>query len=313
MGRIRRISDSSRCWTAFWTMSSSSTTRCVMRIKASRAIGGLNRLIAGIASAGLLAGAIVMPTASSSALAQNASGLGARSLSTTVPMTAAASTTAKASTQVYDTFDGIEKKRKLPAGFVYVDEVIPKAQYDIRYYTDYNFVGARIDGYEAPLAILTKEAANALQLVSADLAKKGYMLRIYDAYRPAKAVAHFIRWAKDPDDTTMKQVFYPEVDKADLFDGYLAKRSGHSRGSTVDLTIVNTYAGREVDMGSPFDRLGLESSHGSKLVTAAQRANRALLKAAMERRGFTAYSKEWWHYTLTKEPFPKRYFDFDVQ
>ncbi|TYP72474.1 M15 family metallopeptidase [Paenibacillus methanolicus] len=255
-----------------------------MRINAGRAARWPSRVIAGIAAFGLLFGA--------------------------VGMTGAISASA---TRVYNNLNGIEKKRQLPAGFVYADDVIPKAQYDIRYYTDYNFVGARIDGYEAPLAIMTKEAAGALKLVSADLAKKGYMLKIYDAYRPSKAVAHFIRWAKDTDDTKMQAVFYPDVAKSDLFNGYLAKRSGHSRGSTVDLTLVNTYAGREVDMGSPFDMLGPISAHGSKLVTAAQRANRAMLKAAMARRGFAAYNKEWWHYTLAKEPFPKRYFDFDVQ
>lgn len=290
-----------------------------MRNNTGHKVRGTSRVIIGIAALGLLTGISGMTDALSAArdkVAAAPRGEQRPSAASTAafPLAeAAVKSVAAAATPVYNNLEDVAKKRKLPAGFVYADEVIPKAQYDIRYYTDYNFVGAPIDGYEAPLAILTKEAANALKLVGADLAKKGYMLKIYDAYRPSKAVAHFLEWAKDPSDTKMKTVFYPEVDKSDLFNGYLAKRSGHSRGSTVDLTLVNTYAGREVDMGSPFDMLGPVSSHGSKLVTSAQRANRAMLKAAMERRGFTAYSKEWWHYTLTKEPFPKRYFDFDVQ
>lgn len=206
------------------------------------------------------------------------------------------------------------KKRKLPKGFVYLDEVIPAADYDIRYYGDHNFVGAQVDGYKAPYAIMTAQAAKALKAVGDDLAAKGYKLVIYDAYRPQKAVDHFIRWSKDSQDQLTKDEFYPDTDKSKLFKlGYLASKSGHSRGSTVDLSIAGIKTGKLVDMGSGFDRLGSISWHGSKLVSKAQTANRNLLKAAMEKRGFKAYSKEWWHYTLVKEPFPKTYFNFDIE
>jgi len=206
------------------------------------------------------------------------------------------------------------KKRRLPKGFVYLDEIIPSATYDIRYYGDYNFVGARVDGYKAPYAIMTAQAAKALKAVSDDLAAKGYKLVIYDAYRPQKAVAHFIRWSKDPKDQKTKDDFYPETDKRKLFKlGYVSSKSGHTRGSTVDLSIARVKTGQPVDMGSGFDFLGGISSHGTKLVNAAQTANRNILKKAMEKHGFKAYAKEWWHYTLIKEPYPKTYFNFDVE
>ncbi|GGD93980.1 M15 family metallopeptidase [Paenibacillus nasutitermitis] len=209
--------------------------------------------------------------------------------------------------------EAVVKKQNLPKGFVYLDEVIPSAEYDIRYYSDYNFIGTRIDGYNAPLAIMSAEGAKALKAVSKDLASKGYRLKIFDAYRPQKAVNHFVRWSKDSKDIAMKEIFYPDVAKQDLFKGYLAKKSGHSRGSTVDLTIVSAKTGEELDMGSGFDFLGDISSHGSKKITAAQTKNRNLLKNAMVRQGFEPYSKEWWHYTLKKEPYPKKYFDFTVE
>ncbi|MFC3797696.1 M15 family metallopeptidase [Cohnella sp. GCM10012308] len=206
------------------------------------------------------------------------------------------------------------KKNKLPKGFVYLDEVIPSAEYDIRYYSDYNFVGARVDGYKAPYAVMTQQASKALKAVSDDLAVKGYKLVIYDTYRPQKAVDHFIRWSKDPKDQKTKSIFYPDADKAKLFKlGYLSGKSGHSRGSTVDLSLANVKTGKLVDMGGSFDFLGPVSAHGAKLALSAQTANRNLLKKAMEKRGFKAYGKEWWHYTLAKEPYPKTYFNFDVE
>ncbi|MDI4646109.1 M15 family metallopeptidase [Cohnella hashimotonis] len=206
------------------------------------------------------------------------------------------------------------KKNKLPKGFVYLDEVIPAAEYDIRYYSEYNFVGARVDGYKAPYAVMTQQAAKALKAVGDDLADKGYKLVIYDAYRPQKAVDHFIRWSKNPKDQKTKAIFYPDTDKAKLFKlGYLSGKSGHSRGSTVDLSIASIKTGKLVDMGGSFDFLGPASAHGAKLADAAQTANRNLLKKVMEKRGFKAYSKEWWHYTLAKEPYPKTYFNFDVE
>ncbi|TFE22760.1 M15 family metallopeptidase [Cohnella luojiensis] len=210
--------------------------------------------------------------------------------------------------------DAVKKKRKLPKGFVYVDEVIPTAMFDIRYYGEYNFIGTRIDGYKAPLAILSIKAANALKSVNAELERKGYVLLIYDAYRPQKAVDHFTRWAKDSKDTKMKKDFYPEVDKSKVFKlGYVAAKSGHTRGSTVDLTIAFKKTGKIVDMGSPYDFFGEISSHGTKLITAEQTANRNILKNAMLKHGFKLYEKEWWHYTLKIEPYPNRYFNFDVE
>lgn len=208
----------------------------------------------------------------------------------------------------------LQKQRMLPKGFVYADDVIPSAWLEIRYSTDYNFVGTRVSGYEAPVAILTAEAAAALKAVSDELESKGYALLIYDAYRPQKAVDHFIRWSKDPEDTKMKQIFYPEVDKAKVFKlGFIASKSGHSRGSTVDLSLVDKWTGIPTDMGSPYDFFGEVSAHGTKLITAEQTANRNLLKAAMVKHGFKPYNKEWWHYTLKDEPYPKKYFDFDVE
>lgn len=208
----------------------------------------------------------------------------------------------------------VTKHNHLPKGFVYLDEVIPNAQYDIRYYSDNNFIGKPIKGYEAPLAIMTSKAATSLKKVNEDLEKQGYRLKIIDAYRPQKAVNHFISWSKNAVDTEMKELFYPDVDKRNLFKlGYLSSKSGHSRGSTVDLTLVYKRTGEEVDMGSRVDYLGEISSHGSKLITKEQRKHRYILKTAMVNRGFKPYSKEWWHYTLKNEPYPSTYFNFDVE
>ncbi|MNI30370.1 D-alanyl-D-alanine dipeptidase [compost metagenome] len=210
--------------------------------------------------------------------------------------------------------NNVVKKNNLPAGFVYLDEVIPEAQYQIRYYGKNNFTGAPVNGYKAPLAIFSKEAADALKKVSDDLAGKGYILRIYDAYRPQKSVTRFVQWSQDAADTKNKQLYYPLLDKSKLFKlGFISKKSGHSRGSTIDLTLAGKKTGTLVDMGSPYDFFGAISYYNTTLVSVQQHANRKILKDAMEKRGFKPYSKEWWHFTLINEPFPAKYFDFNVE
>ena len=200
------------------------------------------------------------------------------------------------------------------SGFVDLSEAVPDAVLEIRYHSDYNFVGERIDGYEEPRALLTEKAAKALKAVSDELITKGYRLKIYDAYRPQRAVTHFVRWAKDLDDTRMKEHFYPGLDKSVLFKkGYISKKSGHSRGSTVDLTLFDVNAGEDVDMGGVFDYFGQRSHWDYKGLTREQRENRAILRRAMAAHGFKPISTEWWHFTLKDEPYPKTYFDFPVR
>lgn len=197
--------------------------------------------------------------------------------------------------------------------FVLLSEVVPDAILEIRYYSTYNFVGDRINGYEEPCALLTKEAATALKQVSDELISKGYRLKIYDAYRPQKAVTHFMNWAKDINDTRMKNYFYPELDKSVLFDqGYIAEKSGHSRGSTVDLTLFDMNTEKEVDMGGTFDYFGELSHPDYKQITAEQYENRMILRNAMLAHGFKPLDEEWWHFTLKDEPYPDTYFTFPV-
>ena len=201
-----------------------------------------------------------------------------------------------------------------PNGFVTLAEAVPDAILEIRYYSTYNFVGERIDGYEQPCALLSKEAAKALKAASDDCVRRGYRLKIYDAYRPQRAVAHFVRWADDVDDTRMKAAFYPNLDKSVLFkQGYIAKRSGHSRGSTIDLTLFDMKTGKEVDMGGTFDWFGDESHPDYKRITEKQFANRMLLRDIMISHGFKPIAEEWWHFTLKDEPYPDTYFDFPVR
>ena len=200
------------------------------------------------------------------------------------------------------------------SGFVSVGEAIPDALLDVRYYTTYNFVGARVDGYEQPVVLLTKEAAAALARVNADMRQRGLRLVIYDAYRPQRAVDHFVRWAEDVSDARMKPVFYPDVDKPELFErGFIARRSGHSRGSTVELTLFDEKRGTPLDMGGPFDFFGELSHPDYAGVTPAQHANRMLLRDVMMKHGFRPLSTEWWHFTLKDEPYPDTYFDFPVR
>jgi len=198
-------------------------------------------------------------------------------------------------------------------GFVSLAEAVPDAILESRYYSTYNFVGERIDGYEQPCALISKEAAAALKAASDDAVQRGYRLKIYDAYRPQRAVAHFMRWAKDANDTRMKYCFYPNLDKSVLFKrGYIAEKSGHSRGSTVDLTLFDVKTGKEVDMGGTFDWFGVESHPDYKGVTEKQYANRMLLRVIMTSHGFKPLAEEWWHFTLANEPYPDTYFDFPV-
>lgn len=200
-----------------------------------------------------------------------------------------------------------------PDGFVSVTDVIPDALLDVRYYSTYNFVGERVDGYEAPIVLLTKETAAALALVNADMRAQGLRLVIYDGYRPQRAVDHFVRWAESADES-MRAAFYPDVEKRDLFErGFIAKRSGHSRGSTIDLTLLDEKGGTPLDMGGPFDFFGELSHPDYPGVTPEQHANRLLLRQAMLNRGFKPLSTEWWHFTLLNEPYPDTYFDFPVR
>ena len=199
------------------------------------------------------------------------------------------------------------------SGFVLLSDIIPDAILEIRYYSTYNFVGERIDGYEEPLAFLTKQAALALKEVSDELVSKGYRLKIFDAYRPQKAVDHFVRWAKDANDIKMKQYFYPELEKDVLFPlGYILERSGHSRGSTVDLTLFDMNLEKEVDMGGTFDYFGELSHPDYRNVTDEQYNNRMLLREVMLKYGFNPLEEEWWHFTLDNEPYPNTYFTFPV-
>ena len=204
-----------------------------------------------------------------------------------------------------------------PQGFVYVRDMIPNIVVELRYATDYNFVGRPIDGYLTSRCLLSKEAGQALAKVQKELNRFALGLKIYDAYRPQRAVNHFVRWARDVDDTKMKKYFYPDVDKRDLFRlGYIAEKSGHSRGSTVDVTIISlakATLGVELDFGTVFDFFGPQSWVNSASVSQTQRAHRMLLNMLMTTHGFVPYEKEWWHFTLKNEPYPDTYFDFPVQ
>jgi D-alanyl-D-alanine dipeptidase len=217
--------------------------------------------------------------------------------------------------------------------FVTLTDVVPDAILEIRYFGTYNFVGDRIDGYLEPTALLTKRAADSLKAVSDDVIAQGYRLKIYDAYRPQKAVDHFVRWAEDVADVRMKEYFYPDLDKSVLFDQeYICLKSGHTRGSTLDLTLFDMNTEKELDMGGTFDWFGPEShpdfcgnpetgeytgdNHASpkgRSITAQQFANRMILRRAMLRNGFKPLDTEWWHFTLADEPFPDTYFAFPVK
>ncbi len=201
-----------------------------------------------------------------------------------------------------------------PAGFVSIGEAIPDVILEIRYYSSFNFIGERIDGYEQPIALMTREAASALKEASDEMVSRGYRLKIFDAYRPQKAVDHFMRWAKDASDIRMKPYFYPGLDKNELIPGgYIAEHSGHSRGSTVDLTLFDMRTQKESDMGGPFDFFGELSHPDYPGITEEQHAHRMLLRDAMISHGFRPIDSEWWYFTLAGEPYPDKYFTFPVR
>jgi zinc D-Ala-D-Ala dipeptidase len=219
----------------------------------------------------------------------------------------------------------------LPEGFVRLETLAPSIRQDMRYYSKENFIGMRVDGYGAPRCILTKPAAEALARAQAALQPQGLSLKVFDCYRPQRAILHFLRWAKLPDDPVLRVLYYPNLSKPQLLQQvYISDRSGHSRGSTVDLTIVwsktgvsstghdgcgegASIRGGALDMGSGFDCFDPVSNTAAPSITAAQRANRQLLKAVMKRAGFYNYQREWWHYILNREPFPETFFDFEVR
>jgi len=199
------------------------------------------------------------------------------------------------------------------SGFVVLADYVPGIIQEIRYHSTYNFIGDRIDGYEDPCALLTIEAARALKNVSNEVNVEGYRLKVFDAYRPARAVKHFVLWGIEDLDLRMKPYFYPDLDKEELFTkGYIAKRSSHSRGSTVDLTLLDMKTGKELDMGSPFDLFSPVSHPDFQGISKDQYANRMLLQQVMIRNGFEPLDCEWWHFTLKNEPFPETYFDFPI-
>ena len=200
-----------------------------------------------------------------------------------------------------------------PSGFVLLADCVPHIVQEIRYYSTYNFIGERIDGYEEPCALLTKEAARALKSVSNEMIVQGYRLKVFDAYRPVCAVKHFVLWGIEDQDIRMKPYFYPELEKQELFArGYISSQSSHSRGSTVDLTLLSMSTGKELDMGSPFDLFSEVSHPDYRGITQEQYENRMLLQRVMVRNGFQPIDCEWWHFTLKHEPYPETYFSFPV-
>lgn len=198
--------------------------------------------------------------------------------------------------------------------FVQLEDIAPDILQDIRYFSTYNFVGTRIQGYEAPCALLTQKAAVALKAVSDELMKIGYRLKVFDAYRPQRAVDHFLSWINDQTDLTMKAFFYPDIQKHEIIPkGYLFAKSSHSRGSTVDVTLLDMNNGQEVDMGGPFDFFGEKSHIHYTNLLPTQIHHRTLLQEVMQHHGFQTIETEWWHFTFKEEPYPDTYFNFPVK
>ena len=230
------------------------------------------------------------------------------------------------------------KAGDMPDAFVYLRNTDPTILEDMRYAGADNFTGRPVPGYDARECVLVRQAAEALKAVQADVKTKGLSLKVYDCYRPARAVAAFVAWAKAPDDPRSKSVHYPALDKTKLFpDGYIALASGHSRGATMDLTLVpldvrpgqaapgepalgactSPAADREadtsIDMGTGFDCFDVKANTDASGLTPKERDNRKMLVGVMARHGFKNYDKEWWHYTLENEPFPTTIFDFPIE
>jgi D-alanyl-D-alanine dipeptidase len=205
------------------------------------------------------------------------------------------------------------QNNEIPKDFINLKDSVPDINVELRYYSTNNFVGDTITGYRSNTLYLTSATVQKLKLVQAELRAQNLCLTIYDGYRPQRAVNQFIVWARDLNDTINKAEFYPNVKKCNLFnEGYIASRSGHSRGSTVDLTISNGETGQPLDMGSPYDFFGEASWVSHDKITKEQKKNRQLLQTVMLKHGFRNYAKEWWHFTLRNEPFPNTYFDFEI-
>ena len=202
----------------------------------------------------------------------------------------------------------------LPQGFTEVKKLIPDLEIDLRYATSNNFIGQKIEGYLVQKAILSTAAATALVGVQNALQPLGLGLKLFDGYRPQRAVNQFVHWVNTPHDTLMKAQFYPQIPKSELFkQQYIASRSGHSRGSTVDITIIDFNTCQELDMGGLFDFFGDVSNLNYNHLTKTQKKNRALLQHLMTQHGFRSYAQEWWHFTLNNEPFPTTYFNFIIE
>ena len=206
--------------------------------------------------------------------------------------------------------------QELPENFVLIKDFVPSILVEMRYGTNNNFTGKPIPGYESRQAVITITTASALKKVQKELNKLGLGLKIFDAYRPQKAVDYFIKWSDQPSDTIMKNKYYPNLKKENLFDlGYIALKSGHTRGSTVDVTLLYVSGpekGKEVDMGSVWDLFGVRSGYAYEAVSNSQKENRKLLRELMITHEFLPYDKEWWHFSLNNEPYPDTYFDFIV-
>lgn len=211
-------------------------------------------------------------------------------------------------------FSGSYFSQELPDSFVYLSDIDATIKSELRYLNNNNFIGKPINGYENNCVIITKQAAFHLKKVQSELLKKGLSLKVFDAYRPQQAVNHFVTWAKVWKDTLMKKKYYPNVTKSELFNlGYIASKSGHTRGSTIDLTIMYIKTGKELDMGSPYDFFGIQSHPFYPKISKEQKENRMLLRKLMLQNNFKPYENEWWHFTLINEPFPKTYFNFPIK